>query len=101
MEHERQLIEAQQQKALQTVNDITEERDRKGNAHVTAGRYGELVANMVRYAESQMALDLLNREGQQPSETASLFHEPDAQHLPSSQHVEPESLNGQNIVNPT
>lgn len=59
-EHNQRLAE----QAIRTVESISHERDVKGNANVTAGRYGELVANMVRYAEAQMALQLMDSEQQ-------------------------------------
>ncbi|MCK4259862.1 MAG: hypothetical protein KAX49_12840 [Halanaerobiales bacterium] len=85
MDEKRKLIRHQDD-ALHTIESIKKERQEKDNANVTAGRYGELVANMVKFSESQMALKMLNQE----SET-----------LPSRQHVEPESLHGQNVINPT
>jgi aminoglycoside phosphotransferase family enzyme len=97
-EQEQNLRQADE--AIRTVESISRERDLKGNANVTAGRYGELVAKMVKYAESQMALEMLN-QGETVSTTASLYQGPEAQSLPSRQHVEPESLRGQNVINPT
>lgn len=60
-EHHQKLAE----QAIRIVESISHERDVKGNANVAAGRYGELVANMVRYAESQMALQLMDSEQQE------------------------------------
>lgn len=91
----------QQKNALQTIDGISKERQIKGNANVSAGRYGELVANMVKFAESQMALEMLNQKNQNTSFTASLYQDPESQKLPSQQHIEPESLRGQNYINPT
>lgn len=90
----------QAEEAIHAVESISHERDIKGNANVTAGRYGELVANMVKYAESQMALQAL-KQSESDSTTASLYQGPEARNLPSRQHVEPESLRGQNVINPT
>lgn len=101
MNRDRELIQQQADRAIRTVEDISQERDVKGNANVTAGRYGEMVANMVRYAESKMALDLMNKGEDNFSATASLFQDAEAQSLPSRQHVEPETLRGQNFINPT
>lgn len=100
MNWERDQNLRQAEEAIRTVESISAERDRKGNAHVTAGRYGELVANMVKYAESQLALEMLNHN-QSVSPTVSLYQGPEAQHLPSRQHTEPERLRGQNVINPT
>lgn len=47
--------------ALQTIENINTERQIKGNSAVTAGRYGELVANMVKYAETKLALDFIGQ----------------------------------------
>lgn len=92
----------QANEARKTLDDIANERKMKGNANVTAGRYGEMVANMVKYTESQMALQMINQEDKtSPSSTAPLYQGPDAQSLPSRQHVEPESLRGENVINPT
>lgn len=100
MNWERDQNLRQAEEAIRTVESISAERDRKGNAHVTAGRYGELVANMVKYAESQLALEMLNHN-QSVSPTVPLYQGPEAQHLPSRQHTEPERLRGQNVINPT
>ena len=48
--------------ALQTIENINTERQIKGNSAVSAGRYGQLVANMVKYAETKFALELLNSQ---------------------------------------
>lgn len=97
-EQEQNLRQAED--AVRAVESISHERARKGSANVTAGRYGELVANMVKYAESQMALEMLNQDSSS-APTAYPGQSPKAQQLSNSQHVEPESLRGQNAVNPT
>lgn len=92
----------QANQARQTLEDIAQERKMKGNANVSAGRYGDMVANMVKYTESQMALQMANQEDQtSSSSTAPLYQDRKAQSLPSRQHVEPESLRGENVINPT
>ena len=65
MNGEREINQQLANKAIRTVESISRERDIKGNANVAAGRYGELVANMVRYAEAQMALQMIDSEEQQ------------------------------------
>ncbi len=102
MGDERKYNQEQRKEALSTIEDISSERKIKGNANVSAGRYGELVANMVRYTQAEMTLDLLDKEDTKQSEnTVPLYYNVDKQNLPNSQDLEPETLRGQNIINPT
>lgn len=48
--------------ALKSIQNINSERRIKGNSAVTAGRYGELVANMIKYSEAKLALELYDRQ---------------------------------------
>ncbi|AZR73793.1 hypothetical protein BBF96_10585 [Anoxybacter fermentans] len=84
MKDEQDFLKQQYKEAIRTVEEISKERKLKGNANVTAGRYGELVANMIKYAESKMALEMMEKRK-----------------LPTHKHLELESLRGQNVINPT
>ena len=70
--------------AQQTIEDISQERQIKGNENVAAGRYGDLVANMVKYAESQKAMEMMHKED-----------------MPGQNHIEPEARKDQNVINPS